>query len=287
MRLLDLIKKLTGRLFRRFTHLVIKPPHIAVRGLRSCSDSGFYPETARRAAQGARSFAKFKRNAAYREVLEHVDAEQGGQYLQQIQEKWPRLIEDIEKFKINDEVGDPILATYQRIGKISPTTLRYLKVVSDLRELFGDLSGFKVVEIGGGYGGQFLIADQLWPLASWTIFDLDPVLLLTSRYLESHLISSVYKPTTLNRFDCEAARFDLAISNYAFSELPKVLQAKYISKVLANARRGYMTMNSGKTAGNGQHMTITELRTYFPTLVIIDEIPLTSVQNYIVAWGQQ
>jgi putative sugar O-methyltransferase len=287
MGLLELIKKVRSRVLRRLTHLVLKPQHIAVQGLRSRSDTGFYPEVARRAAQDARSFATFKRNTAYREVLEHVDAKQGGQYLQQIQNKWPGLIEDIDRFKVNDAVGAPILATYQQIGRISPSTLRYLKVVSDLRELFGDLSGFEVAEIGGGYGGQFLIADQLWPLASWTIFDLDPVLLLTSRYLECHLVNSVYKPTTLNRFDCRTAQFDLAISNYAFSELPKPLQVKYISKVLAKAKRGYMTMNSGKALGDGQHMTTTELRTYFPSMAIIEEIPLTSSQNYVLAWGQQ
>jgi hypothetical protein len=54
-----------------------------------------------------------------------------------------------------------------------------------------------------------------------------------------------YRPTTLNRFDERAAKFELAISNYAFSELPKVLQLRYITKVLSRAERLYMTMNSG------------------------------------------
>jgi hypothetical protein len=274
-------------LFRNLTRAFIPRKYIAVSALRSVSDSGHYPEFARRAAQNARVFSTFKRNAIYREILEHVSEEQGAQYLEQIQGKWPCLIENIEKFKINDEVGDPIRATYPPVGEISPTTLRYLKVGCDLRELFGDLTGFNVVEIGGGYGGQFLLTDQLWQLASWTILDLDPVLQLISRYLECHLVSSVYRLNTLNRFDSRASAFDLAISDYAFSELPKALQLKYISKALGKATRGYMTMNSGKSTGDGQNMTIDELRIHFPDLLILDEVPLTSAENYILVWGQK
>ena len=274
-------------MLRNFTRTIIKPTYLAVRGLRSASDSGYYPEIARRASQNASTFATFKRNEIYRGVLEHVSEELGAQYLEQIQIKWPLLIEDIEKFKINDEVGDPIRVTYPHVGEISPTTLRYLKVACDLRELFGELAAFNVVEIGGGYGGQFLLADRIWQLSSWTVLDLDPVLQLISRYLECHLINSVYKPTTLNRFDSQTAKFDLAISNYAFSELPKILQQKYISKVLSKAKRGYMTMNSGKTTGDGQNMTIDELRMHFPDLQILEEEPRTSAENYILVWGQQ
>ena len=115
----------------------------------------------------------------------------------------------------------------------------------------------------------------------------DPVLQLISRYLECYLINSTYKPTTLNRFDSQTAKFDLVISNYAFSELPKPLQLKYISKVLSKAKRGYMTMNSGKTTGSGRSMTIDELRIHFPDLQILEEVPLTSADNYILVWGRR
>jgi len=264
-----------------------KPAYVTIDGLRSFSDDGSYPELARRAAQDVRIFAHFKRNKTYRGILEHVTEEQGEVYLEQIQKRWPGIVDEIERFKINDEVGDPIRFTYPLVGEISSTTLRYLKVACDLRELFGDLTAFDVVEVGCGYGGQFLLTDLLWQLGSWTMFDLDPVLQLISRYLESHVVNSVYKPTTLNRFDNRANGFDLAISNYAFSELPKAFQLKYISKVLSKAKRGYLTMNSGKVTGNGQHLTIDELRVHFPFLLILDEIPLTSAENYILVWGQQ
>jgi putative sugar O-methyltransferase len=268
--------------------ITTKTTYVASRGLRSDSDNGIYPETARRAAREPREFTKFKRNPVYRQILEHVDEEQGARYLQQIQEKWPRLVDEIEKFKINDVIGHPIRFRYPRTGEISPTTLRYLKVASDLRELFGDLAGFHVAEIGCGYGGQFLLADCLWALGSWTLFDLDPVLELVSRYLECHLLKSVYKPITLNRFDSQTARFDLAISNYAFSELPKALQLGYLAKVLCKAKRGYMTMNySVKRATDDRYLTIAELREHLPALRVLDEVPSISERGFIVAWGQR
>jgi hypothetical protein len=66
-----------------------------------------------------------------------------------------------------------------------------------------------------------------------------------------------------------------------------MLQLKYISKVLSKAKRGYMTMNSGKTTGDGQNMTIDELRMHFPDLQTFEEEPRTSAENYILVWGQQ
>ena len=48
-----------------------------------------------------------------------------------------------------------------------------------------------------------------------------------------------------------------------------------------------MTMNSGKTASHGQGMTIAELRAYFPALLVLDEVPLTFAENYILVRGQQ
>jgi hypothetical protein len=286
MHFLELIRQSRWRALRGVIHRASKPAYEGRRGLRSISDSGFYPEVARRAAQDKRAFAKFKRNPIYCEVLEHVSKEQGALYLEEIQMKWPQLITSLENAKINDEIGDPIRFCYPGAGTISPTTLRYLKVACDLREVFGDLSGFKVVEIGGGYGGQCLLADMLWQLRSWTVFDLDAVLLLISRYLECHLMNSSYKVMTLNRFDDEGEEFDLAISNYAFSELPKVLQEKYVSKVLSKARRGYMNMNTGNDDADKNHMSVDELRAHFPDLTVLEEVPLTAAGNYTVIWGK-
>jgi hypothetical protein len=77
------------------------------------------------------------------------------------------------------------------------------------------------------------------------------------------------------------------ISNYAFSELPSLLQIKYIEKVLLKSKRGYLTMNSG--LGNGvfeNRLRIDDLRKYLSNIEIIEEKPLTAPDNYIISWGR-
>jgi hypothetical protein len=261
-----------------------EPTFIATEDLRSASDNGAYPEFVKQAVLETRLFTQFKRHPIYRQILEHVNQEQGEQYLEIISGKWPELLKRIDEFKANDRIGNPIQHTYPGVGAISPTTLRYLKVCCDLREAFGSLDGMDVAEIGVGYGGQFFLSDRVWQLGSWTMFDLDPVLQLTSRFLECHLINSAYLCTTLNRFDGRNAKFDLVISNYAFSEIPKQLQMKYIGKVMSKARCGYLTMNSGKADDCRDRLSIDELRKSFPSLQVLDEVPLTGHKNYILIW---
>jgi putative sugar O-methyltransferase len=254
--------------------------------LRSAADAGYYVKFVRKASTHSKTFAKFKRDRHYIAILEHVTKSQGEDYLKIVTEESPELLKFVDKFRENDLIGSPFKYEFSGVGTFSPTTLRYMKVASDLRCYFGDLTGFKVAEIGCGYGGQLLILEKIWKLGSCTMFDMDPVLALISRYLESHLLRTAYHPTTINRFASDD--FDLVISNYAFSELPAALQRTYIEKVLSRAKRGYLTMNSG-LGGSFQEgkLTIDDLRGLLPKFEIIDERPLTGSYNYIIAWGRK
>jgi hypothetical protein len=254
------------------------------KNLRSVSDNGRYPEFCQRAARDPEVFAHFKRNEDYREILEHVSEDLGRQYLEIIKNKWPDLIACVGLLKRNDAFGDPIRFEYPDIGRMSPSTLRYIKVACDLNELFGPLDGFNVIEIGGGYVGQMLIADEIWPLKSWTIFDLPEALELVERCNgkdDLSWITAPYKLFSPDQLYREWPGTDLVISNYAFSELPRVEQLHYLVIVLRNAKRGYMTMNNASPDG----MSAEELMPYFDDARIIEEVPLTSKGNYIFVWG--
>ena len=61
------------------------------------------------------------------------------------------------RFRENDRLGSPLTCDYDACGRFSPTTLRYAKVYSDLMRLFRDLDGQRIIEIGGGYGGQCFV----------------------------------------------------------------------------------------------------------------------------------
>ena len=88
-------------------------------------------------------FANFKRDNDYRQVLEHATYEHGLAYLEVIKNDYPYLIDLIDKFATNDNYGFPF--TYEYDGMfMSPTTLRYIKVLGDLNKLF-ELEGKDII----------------------------------------------------------------------------------------------------------------------------------------------
>jgi hypothetical protein len=180
-----------------------------------------------------------------------------------------------------------MLYEYKSIGLISPTTLRYIKVASDLKMLFGEHIGESIVEIGCGYGGQALVNDRAFKIKQYKLIDLPPVLTLISKYLESHILNCSYETSTLNQTS-NSGKYDLVISNYAFSELPGPLQLKYVEKILINCKKGYLTMNSGKAdtkIDSMGRMTIKQLEKLLPPFELLEEKPLTNNENYIIVWG--
>jgi putative sugar O-methyltransferase len=277
-----------GYLTRLLPSFVFKPAFVGSDTARSASDNGTYVRAVERANRDFKAFSKFKRNAHYRLILEHATYDQGKAYLELLHRDAPDFLQGVSRFLVNDAVGGPIRFSYPETGPVSPTTLRYMKVASDIRKAFGDLNGFKVAEIGVGYGGQFLVLDQVFRFSRYDLFDLPPVLELTSKYLESHLLNSPYHTSTLNRFEA-GTRYDLVISNYAFSELPAALQLKYIEKVVAGATCGYLTMNSGRgtTSMNVGKLSLEELRKLLPAFEIMEEEPLSKPDNYIIVWGRK
>ena len=252
---------------------------------RSDSENGSYASAVMQALKSQKSFDNFKRSYSYREILEHVTKEQGRLYLNILESRNDSILSlGLKTVLQSDDVGNPIKHRYREYETLlSPTTLRYLKVTSDLQILFGSSLG-RVAEIGCGYGGQTLVNDQLLNVQSARLFDLPFVNKLIDRYLNAHLFKGAYFTTVINKEESRA--YDLVISNYAFSELPKKLQLAYIEKVLAKAKRGYLTMNSG--LGNARSigkLDIDELKELLPEFTLIEEEPLTADHNYIIVWG--
>lgn len=252
---------------------------------RSDSENGNYASAVMRALKNQKAFDNFKRSYSYREILEHVTEDQGRLYLDILEARNDSILSlGLSTVLISDQVGNPIKYHYARHeNPLSPTTLRYLKVASDLRVLFGPSLG-QVAEIGCGYGGQTLVNDQVLDVKSATLFDLPFVNKLIDRYLNAHLLNGAYATTVINKE--EPRGYDLVLSNYAFSELPKTLQLSYVKKVLVNSKKGYLTMNSGlgNNCSTGK-LTISELTELLPEFKVIEEEPLTADQNYIIVWG--
>lgn len=261
-------------------------------GNRAISDNGKYLSAVAKALQSYSAFSNFKRHPHYQEVLEHVSESQGLDYLRVITEQTPQFLHEpiLSMVRSNDDIGNPTKYSYQNIGQISPTTLRYLKVASDLKKYFGNNLGPEIAEIGCGYGGQCLILDRLFDINRYQLFDLPLVNQLVSKYLESYVLRGSYKVATINTYIPKS--IDLVISNYAFSELPRNLQESYIQKVLSKSTKGYLTMNEKahfeRTKDSPQApYSLEDLRDRLPAFEIIDETPLTGEGNYILIWGHR
>ena len=261
---------------------------VAEKTNRSESEGGTYVAFVQKAVRHYSIFQNFRRHPAYQEVLEHVTKEEGSKYLEIFESQTPELLKYVDAFKENDLVGSPATHSYQSTGNISPTTVRYMKVASDIKKIFGNNVGEKIVEVGVGYGGQLLIIDKVFSFKECHLYDLPPVLALVAKFLESFILNCSYKLVTLNQ--CAGTEtYDFLMSNYAFSELPSQLQRMYIKKVISKSRKGYMTMNSGKADSifNKNHLSIAELRELLPPFEIIPEHPLTAPHNYVIIWGHQ
>ena len=245
-----------------------------------------YREVSTLAAENDEVFSLFKRSLDYQAILEHVTRRHGRGYLKLIQQDGKDLLGYFQKFKENDLLGNPYRYHYGNgAGKFSPTTLRYIKVLMDLRNMFGNLNDASIVEIGGGYGGQCKIISDVVSFGSYTIVDLEEVLPLIQKVLKNLSVRNAHCLTSSQLND--RGIFDLVISNYAFSECNRKVQEEYLTKILLVARRGYMTYNYNGSSHSGAPYNKDEIvarLSQVHTVEILDEKPITAPQNFILVW---
>ena len=182
-----------------FLKIIIKKYYKTIDTYRSESDNGFYLHITERANNNFRIFQNFRNHPIFIEIYEHVSKTQGKEYLDWIIKNDKNLLDKIDKFLENDKIGNPKKYYYEEIDKlISPTTLRYIKVASDIKKNFSDKID-NIVEIGCGYGGQFLILDKILKIKKYQLVDLHEVTKLIEKYLECYLLNSSYETKTINK----------------------------------------------------------------------------------------
>jgi hypothetical protein len=253
----------------------------------SISDSSFVPDYAATfdlAACDEVYFKNFRRSISIIGVIDVVSIDQGFEYIREIKkfQEWKNSYKTT--IEAVDSIGNPRTFKFGKYGTFSPTLIRYLKVHLDLTRLFGDLSSLSVSEIGIGFGGQASLIDKLGGYKSYNFFDLPPVLKLAQKFLDSTGCSRI------NQFhdgrDPITIESDLVVSNYAFSELARDIQIKYLERVILRAKRGYITWNPlSSILLNG--FSLAELVRMIPNSEIMEESPYTGNGNVILFWGQE
>jgi len=197
------------------------------------------------------SCKNFKSNPIYRGMLEHVNYEQGREYLKYIYEKTNYTNNEIINFCLkNDSYGNPIKNNYNEIGTVSPSSLRYIfqtfLILNHAKSL--NLDTIDIVEIGGGYGGLCLcikfFADKFnINISSYRIIDLEHIIKLQEKYLKHHNINDVnfVNACTFGKdINCENL---FLISNYCFSEINMELQKEYIKNLFPKVKHGFIAWN--------------------------------------------
>ena len=203
-----------------------------------------YLSACRAAAQGSDFFKGFKSHPAYRHVLEHVSYEEGQQYLDEVEIDYKDKLDEIKE---NDALGTPVTCSYNGVGTISPTTVRYLKNTSDIVNKFGT-SFDSIVEIGGGYGGLCKVMSSFVEFENYLLIDLEECNMLSRKYLSNFDLPTMsYQAEEI--VDVED-NFDLLVSNYALSECNRETQMMYVERFVKKSDKFYL-MHNNFHADNG------------------------------------
>ena len=247
----------------------------------SFRDNKEYLSIVRLASSDDKVFSKFRANRQYRKILEHVTKSLGYQYLHELSYKID-LKTTFSTLGRCDRFGGPIRYRFKNLGFCSPTTIRYVYFHTELERLFGDLTGLKVIEIGGGFGGQAAVSTTLNSKIEWRIFDLPEVLLLQQKYLaEANPGANIIFCSGLEINDTKG---DLLLSNYALSEISRDLQVEYVNKIVLKCKKGYMAWNDISEVQSGG-LSLLEVLALIPGSRVDDEVPLSSAGNKIISWG--
>jgi len=227
-------------------------------------------------------FKKFRSCRSYRAILENVDG-LAGEKLRMAIHSYGRSIEEFRHLW-HSNIGNPYTFRVRGVGKISPTELRYSKILCELEALFGSLDDFKVTEIGVGFGGQGGQILNSFKVSEYEFVDLVEPLQLVKRYLREIEAPGVVRMTSPDQLLDD--KRDLVISNYAYSELTRELQEQYFEKVINQSARGFVIYNH-ITPDEFHTMTAKEFAARIQGAEVIPENPISHRGNVLVVWGHR
>tara|TARA_Y100001970_G_scaffold101384_1_gene127328 strand:- start:364 stop:1191 length:828 start_codon:yes stop_codon:yes gene_type:complete len=210
-----------------------------------------YANACQRAAENDLIFYSFKQDTDYRPILEGGPKLFYDTYLQEINEhnNSDVFYSNLDKFRINDSIGEPDLYTHPKIGDFSPTTIKFSHNAIDILEYIkdhGDINNTKnIAEIGGGYGGLCLILSGFIDFDSYTLIDIPEACKLVERYVsEFPQLKGKVKTIPCNELDDNSFdKLDLAIAINSVNECTRETQLGYFSKIFAKTDLGYLIRN--------------------------------------------
>ena len=255
----------------------------------SASDNGAYPAFCVAAANDESLFATFRREPTYLQIVEHFGYDDGLTFLNSIKSRAPELLRNVDRFRTNDMHGSPVVYEYADLGELSPSTLRYICHLANILEHFPDLSGARVIEIGGGYGGLCDIVTSWVNIASYTLVDLPQAMLLQDAWLTHTMLAEQRKKVSFwNVLSGELPpneEFDLVISNFAFTECTPAIQDAYLEEIARRSKAGFILYNVRPESYHPAVLISKLQRCVQSAVKSFPETPSTAATNFLLVYG--
>lgn len=195
---------------------------------------------------------KFKEHPDFVDMLEHVNYNQGLQYLTLLKKNILFSEQVIINYcNINDKIGGGEKYSFEFITT-SPSNFRYLfqahLILTHINTL--NLNNINLVEIGCGYGGLCLALNYLADKYNITVnkyhlIDLPAISKLQQMYLDEHTLnfSTQFHSAFTYGNDINDSNLFL-VSNYCFSEISRDNQQKYINTLFQKISHGFFAWNN-------------------------------------------
>jgi len=197
-------------------------------------------------------FKNFKKLEGYRIILEGGPKNLFDTFLDHIDNSSdPDLFFDnLEKFRINDSLGNPDIYEESRIGRFSGSTLKYafnaIEIINFIKNYGNGIDKIKkIVEIGGGYGGLCLILSGFIEFDSYTLVDLPEVCKLIEKYLSKfpHLQGKINTISCNNLNEDTFDEIDFVIAISSLGECNLDTQLKYFDTIVKKSSLSYIIRN--------------------------------------------
>ena len=231
------------------------PLHSGMKKTKGGSVTGDSPEWSSSCALAAESedyFREFRSSPVFAHNVEGTPR-LGGQLLIRKLAKNPVFLASILLIAKSDLYGSPLklLKFKSTSGELlfSPTTLRYVNNCLNSIGLFGDdIFNQPIIEIGGGYGGECKIFNDIAQVVTrsttslnWTIYDLSTSTGLIKKWIK--LFGYTAKFAEIGALVSKPHDNYLVISNGALSEMRGAVLENYFEKIVIPAKRGYFITN--------------------------------------------
>lgn len=197
-------------------------------------------------------FSKFRSNQEYGQILSGSDKSVGDTSLNRLRHilSDTNILSQLSSLKLVDSIGSPHKFSYGKFGNIDPSTLKYLFIKSMIIRSFNlnSVGHLKIVEIGGGYGGQAASFTLTENVKSYTIIDLPEAVGVAQKFLSELGLIDMSKLSFLQsgKEDLVDGKdtFDLGIADSSLAELSAKLQSYYLEKVLSKCEYIFIHWNT-------------------------------------------